>query len=209
MGTLVFFDLETGGTKWWPHRLNAATVPMNPIIQIGAIAVDERTFEEIEVFERKIRFDPSHAELEALAMNSYNAETWEKEAVPDHQARRSFDSFLRRHSSIEKVSRNGDPYQIASLAGHNAAAFDLPFLRAWYEQVGWFLPAAFQVLDTMILARVYAEFTFSRFENYRLQSICEALDVQPGDHDALADVRATVGIARKMLGTLRPLAAHR
>jgi DNA polymerase III epsilon subunit-like protein len=203
MGTLVFFDLETGGTKWWPHRLNVATVPMNPIIQIAAIAVDEPTFEEIEVFERKIRFDPSHAELEALAMNSYNAETWEKEAVSDHQARRSFDSFLRRHASIEKVSRTGDPYQIASLAGHNAAAFDLPFLRAWYEQVGWFLPAAFQVLDTMILARLYSEITFTHFQNYKLQTLCESLGVSPGSHDALVDVRATVAIARQMLKVLR------
>ena len=66
MGSIVFFDLETGGTKWWPHTMNGATVPMNPIIQIAAIAVDETTFEEMDFFERKVCFDTSHAEAEAL-----------------------------------------------------------------------------------------------------------------------------------------------
>ena len=68
---------------------------------------------------------------------------------------------------------------------------------------GWFLPAAFQVLDTMTLARLYSEITFAHFQNYKLQTLCEALEVPPGNHDALVDVRATVAIARKMLKFLR------
>ena len=71
MGTLIFFDLETGGIKWWPHQLAGHTVPMNPIIQIAAIAVDESSFVPLEVFEQKVAFDPRHADPQALAMNCY------------------------------------------------------------------------------------------------------------------------------------------
>lgn len=203
MGTLIFFDLETGGLKWWPHRLAGRLIPMNPIIQIAAIAVDEKTFTELEVHEQKIAFNPEHADPEALGMNSYEERLWKKEAVSEEVARLAFDRFLRRHASVQKISRRGDPYQIASLAGHNAAAFDLPFLRTWFERAELFLPAAFQVLDTMILARIYASVTGRQFDNYKLSTICEALGVAPGTHDALADVRATTEIAQELLRALR------
>ena len=203
MGTLVFFDLETGGTKWWPHQLNGKTIPMNPIVQIAAVAVDDQTFKELEVHEQKIAFPLDHADPEALAVNSYDEKIWGKEAIPSAVARLSFDKFLRRHASVSKISRNGVPYRIAALAGHNAAAFDLPFLRAWYEQAGLFLPAAFQVLDTMTLARIYSCVTGVQFENYKLATICEALGIEPGNHDALVDIRATVWIARELIGILR------
>ena len=203
MGTIVFFDLETGGTKWWPHVLNGKVIPMNPIIQIAAIAVNEGSYDEVAVFEQKIEFHPEHAELDALAINSYDEEIWRTEAVPASLANRAFDRFLRRHASIKKISLNGNPYRVASLAGHNAAAFDLPFLRAWYDQMDLFLPAAFQVLDTMTLARIYAHVTRKPFANYKLATICETLGVKPGNHDALVDIRATVGIARKMIEALK------
>lgn len=176
---------------------------MNPIIQIAAIAVDELTFAEIEVYEQKIVFPTDHADPEALGMNSYEERVWKKEAVSEIEARLAFDAFLRRHASVRKVSRRGEPYQVASLAGHNAAAFDLPFLRAWFERAGLFLPAAFQVLDTMTLARIYTGVTGRTFDNYKLSTICETLGVAPGTHDALADVRATIDIARELLRALR------
>ena len=176
---------------------------MNPIIQIAAIAIDDQSFHELEVFEQKVKFPLDHAESEALSMNAYDREIWERVAVPIALARHSFDHFLRRHASIEKLSRKHKPYRIAALAGHNAAAFDLPFLRAWYEQADQFLPATFQVLDTMILARLYTELTGNQFPNYRLATICETLGTKPGTHDALADVRATVQIAKIMLDALK------
>lgn len=115
---IVVFDLETGGL----HE-------DAPIIQLAAVAVD-RDWNEIDSYEVKIRFAADEADPEALKMNHYDAEIWEREAKPRGAVISEFSDFLNRHKCIEMVSkRTGAPYQVALLAGYNAATFDGPRLR--------------------------------------------------------------------------------
>ncbi len=184
----VFFDLETGG-------LGAE----HPDIQVAAIAV--MNWEELEVFEAKIEFDVSKADPEALAINSYSAEGWAKAAQPEQMVVAGFGQFLRKHASIPKISQRGHPYLIARLAGHNASKFDAPRLLAMFQRRGAFLAAdAFRPLDTLQLALWHFAGREDEPGDYKLGTLAQTLGIEEsGAHDALADARTAMQIARILL----------
>lgn len=186
---LVFFDLETGGLEL-----------RHPVIQLAAIALED--FAEVATFEAKIRFDEKVADPEALKLNSYDAETWRRESRPEGLVVNEFSAFLRAHSHCEMISkRTGRPYMVARLAGHNAAAFDAPRLQAMFKRHSAFLPAAYQVMDTLQLA---LWFTGGARASYRLADLCTEYGISAaGAHDALADVRMCAQLARVLLGGSR------
>lgn len=191
-GTTVFFDLETGGVE--SHH---------PNIQIAAVAV--KGWKEVEAFERKIRFEPSKCDPEALMLNGFREADWREQAVPERDAMVAFDEFCWRHGDMRLVSgKTGRPYTMARLAGHNVAAFDVPRLRAAMERAGvgfmrgcWWYP-----LDT--LQRALWHFTERGLqppENYKLQTLAQHLGIpaQGAAHEALADVRLSVLVAKSIL----------
>jgi len=185
---ISFVDLETGGLE-----------PTRPIIQIAAIAVDA-ALAEIESLEIKIRFDKSKVDPVALRKNSYDPETWQRDAVGENDAAKAFASFLRRHATVDCMSKGGRPYRVAQLAAHNAA-FDGPFLRAWFSRLGMFLPAHPRVLCTLQrtvwLFHEHKELTPPA--DFALGTLCEYFGVRLAKeeaHDALADIRATVDLYR-------------
>ena len=187
-GTTVYFDLETGGVE--EHH---------PNIQIAAIAVRDGT--EIDAFERKIRFDESAADPEALAMNHYDPAVWAAKAVTEDSAVRAFSGFCRDHADLVLTSkRTGRPYTVARLAGHNVVSFDIPRLRRMFDSSGdGYIPACWWYpLDTYQRAIWYfAERGLAAPENYRLSVLAAhfGLDTE-GAHDALADVRLAAGVAQ-------------
>jgi DNA polymerase III epsilon subunit-like protein len=190
-GRLVFFDLEAAGLN--PKR--------HPIIQIAAIAVDE-SLNPVEAFEAKIRFDVNRANENSLRKNHYRPGTWAKEAQEETTVARNFADFLRRHASVPMTSANGDAYRVAQLVAHNAA-FDGPFLQAWFDRLGIFLPARRQVLCTMQRAIWYfAEHpSVVPPRDFKLATLCQHFGVPfhaASAHEALADVSATVGLYRAM-----------
>ena len=134
---LLFYDLETGGLDFTKH----------PIIQIAAIAVDSELC-ELETFEIKVRFDESTADPNSLSANHYSAEVWNKQAVDASIAAKRFATFLRRHATVDLLSREGKPYRVAQTVAHNGERFDAPFLQAWYQRLGLFCPARYMVLCT-------------------------------------------------------------
>ena len=187
---IVFFDLETGGTDWHIH----------PIIQIAAIAVNAE-LNEVETFERKIKFDESACDPKALSMNGYSEEIWSKEATCTKTVIRDFSKFLGRHSDIVRRSeRTGNPYSVAQLAGYNAAAFDAPFLQALYKKSGDFLPASYRVMDVYQRAIWHFHEDGTTLESLKLGEVAKLFGV-PLDkaHDALEDVRATIGVYRSIV----------
>ena len=188
---MIFFDLETGGLEDY-----------NPDIQIAAVAAG-KDWTEIETFERKIRFNASDCDSKALELNHYDAVVWEKEAKPENIVVREFSDFLKRHSTIEMVSkRTGAPYSVARLAGHNAQTFDGPRLKRMFERWKQFLPAHPQVMDTVQLALWTLEGSESKPSSNKLSALAEYLGLPATGqaHDALADVRMCVAVAKGLSG---------
>lgn len=187
---LVLFDLETGGLE-----------DRHPDIQLAAVALDDLS--EVESFEAKIWFDVATADPKSLAMNSWNVETWDREAKPEADVVVLFSDFLRRHSDIPKVSqRTGRPYSVTRIGGHNAASFDAPRLQRMFQRSDAFLPAdSYRPLDTMQLALWESHRRGEQLDSYRLESVCDWLGIEVKQtHDALADVRLCAEIVRRLLG---------
>ena len=189
--TVVYFDLETGGVEDY-----------RPDIQIAAVAVDNETWREIAAIEMKIAFESDQADPEALAINHYDAAVWRAEALPLLTVIERFSRFLDRFKVLPRVSkRTGRPYRVAQLAGHNAATFDAPRLKSMYTRAGQFLAADPRVLDTLQLAMWWFHNQhLPEPENYKLGPLCERFGIPVGEeaHDALADVRMTVKLARAL-----------
>ena len=193
----VFFDLETGGPD--PAR--------HSVIQFAGIAVHAEKLDEVQRLEVKLDFDRYAADKEALEINSYNAATWERSQVPPWQAATTIGAFLKANADVAMTSKAGRPYRVAQLVGHNAQAFDWPFLRLLFSRSLVFLPASFRVLDTLQLALWHFEGQPKRPKDFKLATLAEWFGVQHNEaHDALVDVRATIEIA-KALRRVRSVAA--
>jgi DNA polymerase III epsilon subunit-like protein len=189
-GKTVFVDIETGGLE--THR---------PIIQVAAIAVD-RSLHEVEEFEVKIRFDEAKACPDALRRIHYRRAEWKRSAVAAPKAAWAFSRFLRRHASVQVHRSDWTTFHVAQLASHNSQ-FDGPFLIAWFERLGIFMPASYRVFCTLQRAYWYFQENpeLPRPDDFRLTTLCEFFGVllNPADaHEALADVRATVSLYRTM-----------
>lgn len=186
---VVYFDLETGGLE-----------TKHPVIQLAAVATDALV--EVESFEAKIRFDEASADPAALAINSYDAAVWAKEAKPEREVVDAFSAFLRRHATVELISkRTGRPYNVARLAGHNVLGFDAPRLLAMFKRHDVFLAAdAYRPLDTLQLSLWCATTLGVEPAKFTLSAMCEAFGVDAtGAHDALADVRMCVKLTKSLL----------
>jgi DNA polymerase III epsilon subunit-like protein len=187
---LIIFDLETGGLD--PKR--------HPIIQLAAVAVDA-DLQPHEAFEVKIQFEARQANRNSLRKNHYAPGVWSKLAVPAKDAAYSFANFLRRHATIPTVAADGTVYRVAQLIAHNAA-FDGPFLQAWFEKLGVFLPARRQVLCTLQRAMwLVTEDLCGSVppKDFKLATLCQYFGVPfhaAAAHEALSDVTATLGLYR-------------
>lgn len=188
--TTVFLDLETGGTE--SHH---------PDTQIAAIAVSP-AWEELDHFEAKIQFDEAACDPVALDVNSYDADTWTRCAIPEAAALGTFCAFLKKHATVQMTSkRTGRPYQVARIAGHNIATFDVPRLRRMAARNGdVFLPAAWWYpLDTLQLALWHFSARDDAPKNFQLSTLAAHFGVATdGAHDALADVRLSMAVAHEI-----------
>ena len=202
MEKLVFFDLETTGLD----------LVKDDVIQIAAVAVTyypfkekmERAsfdFEELDRFEVKIA--PTPQGLENLWEGSnYSPEVWAAEQVPAGLAWRRFFAFLRRHSTVERTSKGkGTIYRVAQLAGHNVDKFDKQLVWREGRHHDLYVPASGNCWDTVqlaITARVLGFPEVVELPDLRLGTLAAAAGYPLGDdaHEALADVRATVAVAR-------------
>ena len=187
---LVFVDLETGGLETW-----------RPIIQIAAISVTS-SLREIESFEAKLRFESRFVDPKSLCKNNYSVERWSREAHPARNVATAFADFLRRHATVEVSAAGRGGYQVAQLVAHNAA-FDGPFLQAWFQRMGLFFPGHFRLLCTVQRAvwLFHEDKSLTPPRDFKLGTLCEYFGVplRPEEaHDALNDVRATVSLYRAM-----------
>lgn len=191
--TIVIFDTETGGTD-----------PRHPTIQIGAIAVND-DWQEIDSFTRNIAFLREQCSEEALSMNAYakSPQDWDG-AKSIGFVVGEFQSFLSRHATVRKQSkRTNRDYYVAALCGHNASDFDFPRLQADFSGAGMFLPAGFDVLDSMHLYR-WLKRVKPMPDSGRLTDIAKHYGVPiDGAHDALADCRIVAAVVPLMLKDMK------
>lgn len=198
---VVVFDVETGGTNPAVH----------PITQFAAIAVNEQ-WEEVASVNFLLRFNEADCSPEALEIQGYDRERWEREAVDPLIIRKQVASFFRQHATLQETSKAGRPYLVARVCGHNASTFDRYFLERLFafedrergiDRV--FLPAAtYRALDTLSLARWVSLARPPGPKDHKLGSLVEWLGLPAFDaHDALADVRATAAVARGLLARMK------
>lgn len=196
---LVFFDIETGGID--PKR--------HPIIQLAAVAVDEQ-LEVLEAFEAKILFNTRQAKAHSLRKNHYHPGVWAKDGREPKAVALEFSEFLRRHASVPALSAQGKAYKVAQLVAHNAA-FDGPFLTAWYDKLKLYLPARRLVLCTMQLAMWhFVSGDGSPPPNYQLATLCDHFGVRfhaAAAHDALGDATATVQLFKAIARSIHDVSA--
>ena len=203
---MVFIDIETAGLKWWPHKMDETGIfiKMSPIIQIAAVAVDEDLCIQ-ETMEVKIDFPSLHACPKALEINHFDGALWAKESRSEIEAVDMLKRFLIKHASVAKMSKNGNAYKVAMLAGHNVCGFDRLFLSSWFGTFNEFFPADYHVLDTMSLAFIYDQLRNGErtFKDYKLSTVARHLGFTPEkEHDAKEDVLTSLRIASEIFSNL-------
>lgn len=187
----VYFDLETGGLEPW-----------RPNIQLAAVAVDERTWDEKAVFEAKIQFDERRADHDALRLNHYDRNVWMQTARPERDVCWNFSAFLKNFCVLRRVSKEGTPYFVADLVAHNSA-FDGPRLVNTFACNEVFLQAEFLMRCSLQAALWYFALHPEevRPESFALAELCTrfGIPVKGGQaHDALVDVRLAIQLVRAL-----------
>lgn len=186
MSYTIFFDFETGGL-----------LPTHPPIQLASIVMKDEDWSEVASFQAKLQFEESTADPEALKMNHYDRDLWQREAIPAPQALSRFVAYAKPFLCIQMTSKSGSPYSVGKLAGHNALTFDLPILKRLFGSS--FFPFSYHVKDTLQRALwFYDEHPeITRPANLKLTTLADSLGV-PTDsaHDALTDCRLSAAIAR-------------
>ncbi len=166
------------------------------VIQLAAIAVNQDDWREISSFERKVQFDVSKSEPQALEINHYDPELWKAQAQPPAKVISTFCAWAKPYQSIEMVSAKGTPYAIAKMIGHNIVAFDFRKIKAMNGQ--GFFPFAYHTPDTLQLAMWFFDLqpNIKRPKNLKLATLAEYFGIDTtGAHDALTDVRLSAAVA--------------
>jgi DNA polymerase III epsilon subunit-like protein len=174
---LAFIDTETTG-------LTAA----DEVIELACILTD-MNLQEVGRWQGKFKpACPVHPQ--AAAINGYDADTWEQQAVP-------FGHFI----AWCKPPRI--PLGHAAVpVGHNVI-FDQPRIEAAFKAQGAFCPISRRGIDSMSIALTLRLAGVLRCENVKLPTVAEALGVCRPTHRAMDDaetVRAILGRAVQLLG---------
>lgn len=187
MSFKVVFDLETD------DKIPATT----QIIQIAAVAVDG-DYNELGQFSRLVKFDVTKASNEALSINHYDETTWKAHAKPVAVALAEFIAWSKPYHDQPRVSKAGNPYRVGTLCGYNAASFDGPIVKRECERLKLFLPFDLRVRDAMQVAMSVCDFMGETPKDFKLQTVAAHFGVEVENaHDALSDVRTTIGLMRR------------
>lgn len=172
MRPLAFIDVETTGLD--PRR--------HEIIEVGVIRVTADTLEELDSAYLRVR--PEHiedADPRTLSLNGYCERAWD--GAPQ---------------LIEALFWVSPLLEGAALAAHNVS-FDRAFLEAAWRHTGVVPPPMdHHVLDTVSLA--WPLVTSGQLESLSLEAVCAHLGIaRPIKHHALADAKASLNVARRLL----------
>lgn len=180
MASLVFVDLETGGTRPETHSL----------LTVGLVTLDTKTLELTRPVLVAVKHDLYHVNAEAMAVNGLDLVRHHEGAVPPEQAANEVRDYLR-------FKRKGR----VMLGGHNVA-FDVRFLKSLLPDYSELVLGG--VVDTKSTAQflIHAG-KLPKTLNTRLEDLANFFGVEIRPHDALSDATASAGVYARMLALLR------
>jgi len=169
---LAFIDVETTGLD--PHR--------HEIIEIAGVLTDPK-LKLLGEFEFKIKPDRLDvADQQSLRINGYTDAAW-----------------LFAPQAAQVLPEVGRKIAGAMMVGHNVF-FDWQFVNQAFARAGLKNPLHYHRLDTMSMAytKLYHD---PKVEYFSLEYLCKHFGIKnERAHSALADVRATVELYKKLLG---------
>jgi DNA polymerase III alpha subunit (gram-positive type) len=182
----IFFDLETAGLE-----------DAEPNIQLAAVAVQTKSWKEVEAFEQKIRFNRRNAHPEALKKNNYIPVVWRRDAKPAKEVARLFKDWLEQFCELKSWPR----------AFAYNASFDGPRLKRMFKEAGLFLPIDLRVRCVQQRALWYFdESMVPPPQDFKLETVCKHFKIRMARaHDALSDARSVAAVARALSGRGRSL----
>jgi DNA polymerase-3 subunit alpha (Gram-positive type) len=172
---LAFIDLETTGLNPYDHE----------IIEIGClIAKQNENNEWVTVDEFEFKVKPDHietAQQDALRVNHYSEADW-----------------MFAHTQQEALATLAKKCEACVMVGQNVS-FDYSFLATKFGEYKIKDPFFFAKLDTISLA--YMRFRKDpNMNNFSLRELCERLGIKNEKaHTALADIRATYEVFKKLM----------
>ncbi|QDV73195.1 3'-5' exonuclease [Botrimarina mediterranea] len=184
---IVYIDTERAGRSI-----------KSPIIELSAVAVTSGLYRELSRIEMKIEFNVKETNVKFLGLSKFRPSVWEKYAIPEKEAVKKLAHFLRANATDERNSKDGTPYKLATLCGHNVE-HDASTLRRWFSEHGEFFPATRSPLDTIQLTRWFFETNPALVPppDFKLTTLAEYFSLRTTpSHEALSDALCCVELTR-------------
>lgn len=186
MSKLFVFDVETTGVKFWKNGIHQIS---------GLIVINGQIADR---FNYKVAPNAG-AEIDPEALTVGNVTLDQIRAYPPMQAvYESLTGLLTKY--VDKCDKKDKMF----LVGYNCAAFDIPFLRAFFVQNGdkyfgsYFYP---NPIDVYVLASAALMDERGDMPDFKLGSVAKKLGAKVDSkklHDALYDVELTYNIYTKL-----------
>ncbi len=180
----VFMDCEFGGLD----------PDLHDITEIGAIVTDYRLV-EIAQAEWKVRARADRISPEAAKLQGYDAEVWEREAVPVKQALTELAALCPKGKTVVPAGQN--------------VRMDVIFVEKAYKACGIAYPFDYHVIDLATLYYAWSLVAGETVSALSLRQAATTAGLVEGNvpHRALADARLTLEAFRHYVGRLSPRAA--
>jgi oligoribonuclease (3'-5' exoribonuclease) len=177
----AFLDCEFGGLD----------PDLHDITEIAVILTDYRLAEFAER-EWKVRARPGRVSAEAAEMSGYDAERWEREAVPLRQALGELAALLPKDKVVVPAGQN--------------VRMDVLFLERAYRSCGISWPFDYHIVDLATLFYSWSLVVGETLPALSLRQAATTAGLADGSvaHRAMADARLTLESFRHYVGRLAP-----
>lgn len=183
-----YFDVETTGLD----NSTAGLTQMAAIVVIDGEEVDSINLDiNPYTYSREVQVSPKA--LNVTGKTEEMLRDYPQSAVSFHKLVTFLDKYINRYDKTDKFIP----------VGYNSQ-FDMGFLQAWFKDNGhMFFGSYFQYKDVDVFALVkhLAFLGAINSDNHKLGTMCDKFGVSLGEdaHDALADIRATRELYRKLI----------